>query len=320
MSEQRVRRAGRRAALPAVALVALGAALAGCGGGTDTTSTGAGQAAQAGGSVTIADKGFTESQIVTQIYAQALEARGFDVTVRSLGTSQLADGAVRRGDIDVYPEYTGTAFLTILGRRPVDDPAAVYPAVRAAYAGRGLTALAQSPYNNDNRVACTRRAAEDEHLTTLTSLGPASPRLTYSANPEHLTRADGLPVLQRVYGVHFKDVVQVAINQRYRPVQDGQAQCVYAFGTDPQIARLDLVVLRDDRGVFQGTPFRSFPVVNTRWLDGLGQGGGAFVATVDRVSRELTNERMRALNARVDLQNEDPEDVAHDFLRDRGIT
>ncbi|MCU0307557.1 MAG: glycine/betaine ABC transporter substrate-binding protein [Thermoleophilia bacterium] len=269
--------------------------------------------------VTIADKGFTESQIVTQLYAQALEARGFDVTVRSLGTSQIADQAVRRGDIDVYPEYTGTAFLTILKRSALRNPNAVYPAVRRGYAARGLTVLNQSPYNNDNRVACTRAAVNRYKLTTLSSLGRASRNITYSANPEHLTRADGLPVLQRSYGVNFKDVIQVAINQRYKPIEDGQAQCVYAFGTDPQIAKLRLVVLRDDKRIFQGTPFQNVPVVNTRWLNSLGGDRAEFITTMNRVSRLLDSTTMSRLNAEVDLNNEDAEDVAREFLQQRGL-
>ncbi len=270
--------------------------------------------------VTIADKGFTESQIVAQLYAQALEAKGFDVTVKSLASTAIADPAVRRGDIDAYPEYTGTAFLTVLKRKPVKNPSLVFPAVRTAYARRGLTALNQSPYNNNNRVACTQAAVNQYKLTTLSSLGKASSNITYSANPEHVTRADGLPLLQSAYGVNFKNVIQVALNQRYKPIQDGQAQCVYAFGVDPLAQELKMVFLRDDKRVFEGTPYQNFPVVNSKFLKGLsGRDRAAFVATTNRVSGLLTDQVMNKLVGQVDLDNEDPEDVAKAFLRSKGL-
>jgi osmoprotectant transport system substrate-binding protein len=303
------------AALALAAAAALLAALAGCSGGDDGPPPGPG----AGVRVTIADKAFTESAIVAGLYAEALRRAGFAVTVTSLPTTDMADQAVRDGDVDLHPEYTGTAFLTVLGRTarsaPGDDRR-VYAQVRAAYADRGLVTLPPAPYDNDNAVACTAQAAERYSVRTLSDLGRASGRLVYSANAEHLTRDDGLPLLAREYGVDFRDVIVVDVGRRYVPVEAGRADCVYAFGTDPALDRLPLVVLRDDRAAFSAAvPFMNFAVVNARFHRRMPPAArAAFDAAIRDVHARLDARTVRALNARVEIDGDDPEDVARDLL------
>ncbi len=309
---RRVRLIG--AGLIGVVVLALAA---GCGSSSDSGSSSTPSSGVDGTAVTIADKGFTESQIVAQLYAHALEAQGYKPTVKSLGSSDIADAAVKKGDIDLYPEYTGTAYSVLLGKTDVPDAAAEYAAVKTAYAAEGLTTLTPSPYSNDNRVACTKDAVDKYGLKTLSDLGKASSQITYSANPEHLTRADGLPLLKSAYGVNFKEIKSVALNLRYKPVEDGQAQCVYAFGTDPQIAKDGLVLLQDDKGKFQGLNFANFPVINTAFFSAQPP---VFQKTIDKVDALLTQKAITQLNASVDLDKEDPADVAGTFLKDNGIT
>jgi osmoprotectant transport system substrate-binding protein len=292
--------------LAAAALAALVLAIAaGCGGSSGGTP------------IVIADKGFPESQIVAQLYAKALEAEGFTPTVRSLGSSQIADAAIRRGDIDLYPEYTGTALLDVLRLDPDPNPQRAFLTIRTAYERRGLAVLPPAPFANDNKVACTEEAVRDHALTTLSDLGRASGDIVYSANPEHLTRPDGLPLLRRFYGVNFKDVRSVAINLRYRPVQQGQADCVYAFSTDPQVGTLRLVLLEDDKSIFESTSFQSFAVLNAEYLRGAPD---SLPRTLERVDQLLTPEVMRELNGKVILDREDPADVAAEFLASRDIS
>jgi osmoprotectant transport system substrate-binding protein len=290
---------------------------AGCGSSSSSGSSSTPSSGVDGTSVTIADKGFTESQIVAQLYAQALEAQGYKPTVKSLGSSDIADAAVKKGDIDLYPEYTGTAYGVILKKTDVPGKAAEYQAIKTAYASSGLTTLTPSPYSNDNRVACTQDAVDKYGLRTLSDLGTASGNIVYSANPEHLTRSDGLPLLKKDYGINFKEVKSVALNLRYKPIEDGQAQCVYAFGTDPQIAKDKLVLLEDDKGKFQGLAYENFPVINTAFFTAQPP---VFQQTLDKVDALLTQEAITQLNASVDLDKEDPADVAGTFLKDNGIT
>jgi osmoprotectant transport system substrate-binding protein len=297
---------------------------AACGDDDDSADTNAAEAG-AGASLTIADKGFSESRIVAEAYAQALEAQGFGVEVTSLASTEIADRAITGGSIDVYPEYVGTAYLNVLGLSAEDapaDPAEQFTLVADGYTDRGLTSLTPAPFNNGNEVACTQEAVEQYDITTLSDLGEASPNLVYSANAEHLTRPDGLPLLRSQYGVDFKDIRTVDISLRYKPIEDGDADCVYAFGTDPMLGKLPLVVLEDDKGTFTGgVSFQTFPVVNTEWLDSLSpEARTAFTATLDSVNEALTAETIRPLIARVEIDKEDPDAVAGDFLTAAGIT
>ena len=301
-------RRGRTLVAGVVVVSLLSALVAGCG---DSKTSNAKPA------VNIANKGFTESNIVAEAYKQALEAAGFPVTLKPLTSTAIADAAIRKGDIDIYPDYTTTLLTDVLKvASPPTDVAAQVDAIKAGYASRGLTVLNVAPFNNDNEVACTKDAVAKYSLTDLSSLGRASGNLVYSANPEHTTRADGLPLLTREYGIKFKKVIKVDIGLRYRPVEQGQAQCVYAFGTDPKIAADNLVVLTDDKGKFQGAPYQGIPVVSQKFLDAAPP---EFAATINKVSAALTSDEVRKMNASVDLQKEDPDVVAKAFLQAKGL-
>jgi osmoprotectant transport system substrate-binding protein len=295
------------------ATVSFAVLAASCGSGETTTAPGG----AAGKRVTIADKGFTESRVVTEVYRQALESAGFPVTVKSLTSTALADGAIRKGEIDMYSEYTGTILSSLLQvASPPVEVAGQVAEIRAKYAPEGLTVLEAAPFNNDNEVACTKDAAAKYALTDLTSLSKASAQIVYSANPEHTTRPDGLPLLESEYGITFKSVVTVDIGLRYKPIEDGQAQCVYAFGTDPKVAANDLVVLKDDKGKFQGAPYNGIPVVSQKYLDATTP---QFAETVNKVSATLTSEEVRKMNASVDLDKKDPDQVAKAFLISKSL-
>ena len=307
---------------PALAVLAclVLALAAACGDDDDDGGSDGDAAVGEGVAVRIADKGFAESSIVAQMYAAALSARGFDASVESLASTEIADAAITGGDLDVYPEYTGTAYLNVLGRDGAEAPESFeeqYAEIETAYADRGLTTLTPAPYNNGNEVACLASTG----VTTLEELGEAAGDLVYSANAEHLTRDDGLPLLQEEYGVEFKDVVTVDISLRYQPIEDGDADCVYAFGTDPKLGQLtDLVVLEDAKGLFTGgVGFQNFPVINTEWLEGLtDEQQEAITGALNEVDAQLTGDAIRPLIARVEFDREDPADVAADFLAGGG--
>ncbi len=301
-------RRGRTLVAGAVVVSLLSVLVAGCGG-SDSSS---GKPA-----VNIANKGFTESNIIAEAYKQALEGAGFTVTLKPLTSTAIADAAIQKGDIDIYPDYTTTLLTDVLkvASLPTDVTEQV-AAIKSGYAPRGLTVLDVAPFNNDNEVACTKDAVAQYSLTDLSSLGRASSNIVYSANPEHTTRADGLPLLEKEYGIKFKNVIKVDIGLRYRPVEQGQAQCVYAFGTDPKIAANDLVVLKDDKGKFQGAPYQGIPVVSQKFLDAAPP---EFADTINKVSAALTSDAVRKMNASVDLQKEDPDVVAKAFLEANGL-
>ena len=293
----------------AVAVAAM--AIAGCGGSSDDGTSGSKP------DITIASKQFPESEIVTEAYKQALEAKGYTVTRKDLASSAIAMAALEKGDISMYPDYTTTLLTDILGdANPPADVDAQVAAMKPGLAAKGVAVLTPAPFNNDNEVACTKAAVDKYKLTNLSSLGKASPNLVYSANPEHTTRKDGLPLLESAYGVKFKRVIKVAISLRYRPIEQKQADCVYAFGTDPQIATNKLIVLSDDKGKFQGAPYQGIPVVAQSVLD---TAPADFASTINAVSAALTSDAIRGMNAAVTLDKQDPEDVAGEFLANAGL-
>ncbi len=307
--------------LLAALLAAIALLVAAWGDDDDSASAGAGD----GVAVKIADKGFAESFIVAQAYAQALAAQGFGTDVTSLASTEIADKAIRDGEIDVYPEYVGTAYQTVLGKDAASAPASredQFAEVQTDYEGRGLTALTPAPFNNGNAVACTKEAVDQYGIKTLTDLGKASANITYSANAEHLTRPDGLPLLKREYGFNPSKVRTVDISLRYKPIEDGQANCVYAFGTDPKLGQLDLVLIEDDKGTYSaGLSYQTFPVVSKAFYDGLSEDQRtSFTETLDAVNAALTQEAIIPLISRVEFDQEDPEDVAAEFLSEAGLT
>jgi osmoprotectant transport system substrate-binding protein len=267
-------------------------------------------------SIRVGSKNFTESFVIAEIYAQALEAAGFTVARRfNLGSTQIAMAAMQRGDIDLYPEYTGTALIDVLRHAPMQDPRAVYELVSREFAKRyDIVWLKPSPMNDSQALATTREIATRERLVTLSDLAPKASSLRLATIQEFLARADGLPGLQRVYGgFHFADVRTYDIALKYRALLTGKADVASAFTTDGEIATANLVVLRDDRHLW--SPYNVAPVVRQQTL-----ARHAKIATVlDGVSPRITDVAAQRMNAAVESGHKDPADVAAAFLAGKTV-
>jgi osmoprotectant transport system substrate-binding protein len=260
---------------------------------------------------------FTEQFILAELYGQALEANGFDVTIKTnLGSTAITDGALRKGDIDVYPEYTGTMYLAVckLKYTPGLSFRTLYARDQACYRKRGLRLLAPGNFNDGNAIACTQAFSTENRVRKISDLRRVAGETRYATIPEQLTRADGVPWIKKHYRFTFGQVKTYDFPLRYKAVEQGDADCVYAFGTDAQIENLDLVVLRDDKRIWAFDHVA--PVVRPDWLQRQSPEFGRILA---RINRMLDDETMTALNAKVDLQKEDPSDVAHDWLEEKGF-
>jgi osmoprotectant transport system substrate-binding protein len=271
----------------------------------------AGCARSNGSTIAIGSKDFTEELILGEMYAQLLEARGLGVARKlNLGGTQVAMGALRRGDIDLYPEYTGTALITELKLAPHGDAATIYRTVRDEYLRRyDLVWLQPAPMNDTQALAMTQAGSDRYRVRTLSELAAAAPQLRLGAIPEFTTRADALPGLQRAYGgFQFKSVKLFDIGLKYKALETGQVDVVVAFGTDGQIAADRLVILRDDKHFWPA--YQVAPVVRRSSLDRHPE-----IATVlNRLAPLLTDSVMRTLNEAVDGAKAEPSDVAHGFL------
>jgi osmoprotectant transport system substrate-binding protein len=261
-------------------------------------------------SIKVGSKNFTEELILGEFYAIALEHAGYTVERHlNLGATPIAMEAMQRGDIDLYPEYTGTGLVVQLKRPPMSDPAKVFSAVKAAYETQyGMTWLAPARMNDSQALAITSAFAKKTGLRTLSQCARLAPHLRLGAGVEFLQRPDGLPGLQHAYGgFHFADVKVTALGLKYKALLAGQVDVALAFATDGEIDADKLVVLEDDRKFFP--PYQVAPVVR---LDALKR-FPKIAPALDPLSLLLTDAAMRRMNWRVDGNGEDPADVARDF-------
>jgi osmoprotectant transport system permease protein len=265
--------------------------------------------------VVVASKPFGESYLLAEIFAQLLESRGYRVDRRlGLGATEIAFQALRTNRIDVYPEYTGTGLLAILGRRPIADPAQVYREVsrefRSRYGARWLPPLG---FQNTYAIAVRSELARRLHLATLSDLAAASEKLRAGLTPDFIGRPDGLPGLEKAYGVHFRSVRALLPAIKYQALAAGEVDVIDGYSTDGFIARYDLVVLKDDRRFFP--PYEAAALVSPRFAQELPAG----VAVLTELSGLLTEADMRRFNRRIEVDNETIPAVAADVLRSLGL-
>jgi osmoprotectant transport system substrate-binding protein len=266
--------------------------------------------------VKIGSKNFTEQFIVAEIYAQALEKAGIEVEKRlNLGATQIAHTALTSGEIDLYPEYTGTALAAVVKGELTSNADQIYADVKKHYEEQlKLTLLKPTAINNGYAIILLPEKAEEFKLKTLSDLGPASKDLTFGAEGTFGERKDGLPGLEKVYGIKFKEFVQFAkLGIRYSALTSKQIDVSFGFSTDWQIEDNKLAVLEDDKGLFP--PYYLVPVVRQ---DALAK-NPKIAETLDKIAPLLTNEKMRALNAAVERDRKEPAEVAAEFLKSEGL-
>lgn len=266
--------------------------------------------------VKIGSKNFTEQFVVAEIYAQALEKAGVEVERRlNLGATLVAHTALTNGEIDLYPEYTGTALAAVVKGDLSGSAEKIYGEVKDYYEKNlKLTLLEPTQINNGYAIILLPETAETYKLKTLTDLGPVSKDLTFGAEAGFGDRKDGLPGLKQTYGIAFKEFkIFAKLGIRYSALASKDLDVSYGFATDWQISENKLVVLEDDKKLFP--PYYLVPVVRQDTL----AKNPKISEVLNRISPLLNNETMRELNAKVDRDKEEPADVAADFLKAQGI-
>ncbi|MGH7669137.1 MAG: glycine betaine ABC transporter substrate-binding protein [Gemmatimonadaceae bacterium] len=265
--------------------------------------------------VVVASKPFGESYLLAEMFAQLLEARGVPVQRRlGLGATEIAFAALRRGDIDVYPEYTGTGLVAILHESPTGGRAAAYREVAAQFRQRwDMRWLPPLGFENTYAIAVRRGSADSLHLATLSDLARAAPQLRAGLSPDFIGRDDGLPGLVRAYGMHFKAVRALLPAVKYQALASGGVDVIDGYSTDGLIARYDLVVLSDDRDFFP--PYEAAPLASGQ----LARRNPAAIAALAELAGRLDATTMRRLNERMEVNGEAAASVAHDELNALGL-
>jgi osmoprotectant transport system substrate-binding protein len=269
-------------------------------------------------SITVGSKNFTEQKILGEVYAQALEAAGYDVkTELNLGDEKTALKALKDGQIDAYPEYTGTALLSFFNT-PTDelegvDSQKAYEMVKTDFAKEGIDALPPTPFTNSNEVAVTGDTAQKLGLKSISDLKGKSQDLTLYGTPECRQRKDCLLGLEQTYGLKFKKFVPVDPALRHEVLEKGQADVSIVFTTDPQIKRDGEVLLSDDKHIFP--PYNSTFLVKQDFVE---KAGPDLQKTIELVNQGLTAPAIQELIARVDLDKQTPDAVAKEYLQESG--
>jgi glycine betaine/choline ABC-type transport system substrate-binding protein len=315
-----------RALFAVVATIVLALGVAACGSSNNsTTSTSGGNSANLiksnpankGIQITVGSKNFTEEYILGNIYAQALQAAGYNVkTNLNLGSEVIAYKALQDGQISGYPEYTSTLLQSIFGKTQVPASAQdAYAQAKQELEPKGETAFEPTPFADANALGMLKSKADQLGVTKISDLQGKSQNLTLYGSPECRERIDCLVGLEKVYGLQFKSFNPVDIGLRYTVLDKGQADASIVFTSDAQLsANPDkYVLLQDDKGIF--------PSGNVIWVTDqstVQKAGPDYAATIQKVQKGLTLPVIRELNARVDIDKQDPAAVATEYLKEDG--
>jgi osmoprotectant transport system substrate-binding protein len=263
------------------------------------------------GPIRIGSKNFSEQVILGELAAQGLEARGIRVDRRlNLGGTFVCHKAIAAGELDLYPEYTGTAFTAILTEKPVSDPKRVFDEVAREYARRWNLVWAPA-LGFENTFALVMRGDDARRLgiRKISDLA-AHPEIRPGFGYEFLEREDGFPGLAKTYGLHFRErPVQMDLGLIYPALESRKVDLVAGNSTDGLIDAIGGVVLEDDKRYFP--PYEAaFVVRGEVW-----EKRPAVREFFQSLAGSLDATAMRKLNAAVDKDKRRPEDVAKEFLK-----
>lgn len=267
--------------------------------------------------ISIAGKLGTEPSIITNMYKILIEEEtDFTVRVRDgLGSTSFVFNALESGEIDGYLEFTGTVLMDIVDSPPEEyDAEAVFEQARDAISEMYDFALLEPmQYNNTYGIAVTREFAEENNLETISDLGSIESQIVAGFTAEFNDREDGYPAIQETYNLSFSEVYTMEQQMRFTAIVAGDINLMEAWATDAALVEYDLVVLEDDRDVFP--PYQGAPLFKQEFIDTYPEVGDA----LNKLAGLITDEEMQEMNYRVQFEDEDPYDVAYDFLSGAGL-
>ncbi|HYX27016.1 MAG TPA: ABC transporter permease/substrate-binding protein [Pyrinomonadaceae bacterium] len=275
------------------------------------------------GHVTVGSKDFTESNLLAEIVAQMLEAQNVDVDRKFDLGGNLAHTAIVGGQIDLYPEYTGTAFTAILHHQPISDPKAVYDQVTREYENQ-FDLRISPPLGFDNTFAILVRGEDARRLNlkTVSDAAKYAPRWHAGFGHDFIDRQDGFPGLSRNYGLRFASVSDMSLDLTYTALASHKVDMIAGNSTDGRIAALDLVQLEDDRHYFP--PYEAVFVMR-RGVEDLAPEHNQsppvhfLVEVMSKLAGAISTDEMRELNYEVDGAKRDKKIVVREWLVKKGF-
>jgi osmoprotectant transport system substrate-binding protein len=271
-----------------------------------------------GPDVVIGSFGFSESEIIGEIYRQALEAEGFTVSHKAqLGSREaVVNPALRSGEINVVPEYIGSGLEVTFGGEPSADSIATRDALREEWEKEGFTVLDFTPAQDKNGIVVTADTATSLGLAKISDLGGRSESLTFGGPSECPVRPRCIGGLQSVYGLTFGDfkALDTGGPLTVEALAGGEIDVALLFTSDGVIAARGFVLLEDDQGLQPAENIA--PVLSQELVDSYGAG---LTDVLNAVSGALTQEDLTELNKRVGYDGESAADMARQWLQDNGL-
>ena len=266
--------------------------------------------------ITIGSKNFEESRLLGEIFAQLLESRTNLHVERRLGLAgtQVCFEALKSGAIDVYPEYTGTGLVSILGEPAKLGRTQAMSRVRSEFLSRwNLWWIAPLGFQNSFEIAVPKELAEREHLQTISDLARISGRLHAGFGHEFVGRDDGLPGLEKAYGLKFASIEHLQQAIQYQAAGARRIDAMDAYTTDARLLRYNLVLLRDDKSFFP--PYEAAALVRGETLKRHPEVG----SVLGLLAGAFNEDSMRALNYRLQEKGESEAVIARDALQSLGL-
>lgn len=263
--------------------------------------------------IVVGSKNFTENIILAHMIAELIEAKT-DLRVErrvNLGGSNVAWKALKNGDLDLYPDYTGTIVANYY-QQPTGTSEETLQKARELLRQDGLTFSDPYGFNNTYTLAVTRETARKYNLRTFSDLAKVAGELVLGCEFEFMDRPDGYPGLQNVYGMKFKDVVGMDHGLKYRSIAEKKVDVIDAYSTDGQIRVFDLVILEDDQSFFP--PYDAGTLVRGDVIERYPE----ILTILNELGGQISEIDMQTLNAKVDSEGLKAADVAREFLFEKG--
>lgn len=267
--------------------------------------------------VVIGSKDFSENIVLAEIMAQLIE-NDTDIQIErklNMGGTFVNFEAIKNGDIDIYPEYTGTGLTAQLKMDVMNDADQVYDLVKEEFDKQfAITWLAPLGFNNTYAMGVTKEIAETYNLEKNSDLTDIAGELVFGAEHEFFDRQDGFDGFIEAYGIEsFKDIAKMNTALKYQAIGGGQMDVTDVFATDGQIIEYDLVILEDDLGFFP--PYYAAPIVRNETLKKYPE----LIAVLNKLGGKIDDEAMINLNYQIDVEKKSVEEVAKGFLEAKGL-
>ncbi|MEV7607750.1 ABC transporter substrate-binding protein [Paenarthrobacter sp. NPDC089322] len=294
--------------LAAVAALTLSA----CGGGDPMSTSNTANAGASSDSIIVGSADFPESQLIAKIYAEALKAKGVEVTEKpSIGSREVTIPALKDGSIDLMPEYGGALLQYLDSSTKAVSSEDVIKELGTKIPS-GLTVLTASEAEDKDVLTVKKETAEQYNLKTIEDLQPVAKELVLGGPPEWKTRLNGVAGLKSVYNLEFKEfsALDAGGPLTLNALLSGQVQVADLFSTDPALAENNLVALEDNKNLFLSENI--VPVINQK------KSTDTVKETLDKVSAALTTEDLITMNGRV-AKFEDIGEIAKEWLKSKNL-